>query len=181
MSSNVLNAIKNLRKNLHNVGALNNWTKKSLNQGVVANENMDNFTLVKIEFDPTTGERIAKHIANDQEKGMLVASVEDYIQEYETISSFFNEKGEKVRVIAMEVGTRFECSNFDYESQNLVTNPIKNGQKVHYDKTSKKFKISNATANGMAGYNTAANKLVIVDKDCTSIDGQPIIRFEVVQ
>ena len=181
MASNVLDAMKNLRQNLHNVGSLNQWKKKSLNQGVIADEDMDNFTLVKIEFDPATGERIAKHIANNQEKGVLVASVEDYMQQYETISSFFNEKGERIRIVATEVGMRFECSNVDYEDQNLVDNPIKNGQVAHYDQASKKFIISNVTPGGTVNYQAAANKLVVVDKDCASIDGQSIIRFEVTQ
>ena len=34
---------------------------------------------------------------------------------------------------------------------------------------------------GGAGYPLAANKLVLVDKDCASIDGQTVYRFEVTQ
>lgn len=181
MASNMLDAMKNLRQNLHNVGSLNQWRKRSLNQGAIADEDMDNFTLVKIEFDPVTGERIAKPIANDQEKGVLVASVEDYIQKYETISSFFNEKGERIRIIATEVGMRFECSNVDFEDQDLGANPIKNSQVAHYNSASKKFVISNVTQGGTVDYQNANNKLVVVDANCVSIDGQTVYRFEVTQ
>ena len=179
MSSNILNAMKNLRQNLHNVGNLNNWNKTVLNQGVVADEDMDNFTLAKIEFD--NGERVAKLITDNGEKGVLVATPEDYMQGYETISSFFNEKGERVRVVAMEVGTRFECSNFELENIDIVTNPIKNGNLVYYKNDTKKFHISNVTPGGVADYRNAANKLVVVDASPVSIDGQPVIRFEVTQ
>ena len=181
MASNILDAMKNLRNNLHNVGSLNQWRKKSLNQGVIADEDMDNFTLVKIEFDPATGERIAKHIANNQEKGVLVASVEDYIQKYETISSFFNEKGEKIRIVATEVGMRFECSNVGFENPDLSLNPIKNGHVAHYDQATKNFIISNVTQLGTPDYQAANNKFVVVDANCSPIDGRTVYRFEVTQ
>lgn len=180
MSSNILEAIKDLRKNLHNVGSLNNWNKTSLNQGVVADEVMDNFTLVKIEFDQN-GERIAKPITDNGEKGVLVASVEDYMQGYETISSFFNDKGERIRVVATEIGMRFECSNFELENENTAVNPIKNGMVAHYKQDTKKFHISNVTLGGVPEYAGAANKVVVVDANPVSIDGQQIIRFEVTQ
>ena len=180
MSSNIIQAIKDYRKNLHNVGNLNRWNKKVVNQGAIAEADMDNFTLVTLDFN-ANGERVCEKIPNIITKGYLVATPEDYMKEYETISSFFNEAGERVRVIKMTVGMRFECSNFDFEDGDLQAHPLKNGQKVYYDSISEKFIISNATPNGAAGYLIAANKLVVVDKDCVSIDGQPVIRFEVTQ
>ena len=178
MSSNVLQAIKNLRKNLHNVGSLNNWSKKVLNQGAVAKTDMDNFTLVKLGFN-AKGEREAEQLAASSEKGYLVATPEDYMKEYETISSFFNAKDEMVRIVKLEEGVRFECSNYELEDADTNTNPLKNGALVHYDHTSKKFKISNKTSNGMSGYSAAGNQFIVVDANCVSIDGQSIVRFEV--
>lgn len=177
MSSNVLQAIKNLRSNLHNVGSLNNWSKKVLNQGAVAKADMDNFTLVKLGFN-TKGEREAEQLAASSEKGYLVATPEDYMKEYETISSFFNAKDEMVRIVKLEEGVRFECSNYVAADGDLANKPIKNGQKAHYDHTTKKFKISNGTADD-AGYSSAGNQFVVVDANCVSIDGQSVVRFEV--
>ena len=177
MSSNVLQAIKNLRSNLHNVGSLNNWNKKVLNQGAVAKADMDNFTLVKLGFN-AKGEREAEQLTLSTEKGYLVATPEDYMKEYETISSFFNAKDEMVRIVKLEEGVRFECSNYVAADGDLATKPIKNGQKAHYDHTTKKFKISNGVTDD-AGYSSAGNQFVVVDANCVSIDGQSIVRFEV--
>ena len=52
------------------------------------------------------------------------------------------------RVVKLEEGMRFECSNYELEDANTTTNPLKNGALVHYDHDSKKFKISNKTAVG---------------------------------
>ena len=38
----------------------------------------------------------------------------------------------------------------------------------------------NGNTNMHTGYRDAANKVVLVDKDCTSIDGQTVYRFEVI-
>lgn len=178
MSSNVLVALTKLRQNLHNVGSLNNWGKKVLNQGAVAKTDMDNYTLVTLGFNAKE-EREATLLANNTTKGYLVATPEDYMQQYETISSFFNGQGERVRVVTLEVGARFECSNFELEDQDLAKYPIKNGALVHYKHDTKKFHISNKTGSGISEYAQAANQLIVVDKDCVSIDGQKVIRFEV--
>lgn len=191
MSSNVLEALKNLRSNLHNVGSLNNWGKTVLNQGAIAKEKMDNFTLVTLEFNTTSGEREAALLTDNRKKGYLVASPEEYMREYESISSFFNGKGERVRIVTLESGVRFECSNVDFHQKTgdaiASTHPLKNGQHAHYDHASKKFIISNHTSADPSGgtnmhneYQNAANKVVLVDKDCTSIDGQTVYRFEVI-
>ena len=143
---------------------------------------MDNFTLVTLGFDEATGERKATALTDSATKGYLVATPEDYMKEYETISSFFNGQGERVRVVTMEPGMRFECSNFKYDQNNLADHPLKNGQVAHYDHTDHKFLISNNAGGGNnGGYAGAGNKLVVVDCNCVSLDGQPLIRFEVVQ
>lgn len=178
MSSNVLQAIKNLRKNLHNVGSLNNWSKKVLNQGAkVDTAAIDNFELVELDFN-AAGERICKSLPNSTTKGYLVATPEDYMSEYESISSFFNDVDEMARIVKLEEGMRFECSNFVGANTDLVAKPIKNGQKAHYDHNTKKFKISNNGSED-AGYGAAANQFVVVDANCVSIDGQSVVRFEV--
>lgn len=185
MSSNVLEAMKNLRKNLHNVGSLNNWHKDVLNQGAkVAGGNIDNFELVELQFNQQTGERECISLSASNVAGHLIASPEDYMQQYETISSFFNGVGEMARIVYLESGMRFECSNVDFDQKNgnLPHNdhPLKNGQVAHYDHASKKFVISNNNGGGQApGYGAATNKFYLVDKDCTSIDGQTVYRFEV--
>lgn len=180
MSSNLLEALKNLRKNLHNVGSLNNWGHDVINQGAkVIDANIDNFCLVTLGFS-TEGERTAKALDNMATKTpYMVATPEDYMEGYETISSFFNAVGERARIVKLETGRRFECSNVDFEDKDLATNPLKNGQVVHYNATSKKFIISNKTSSGMGDYGTAGNKFVLVDKDCVAVDGIQVYRFEV--
>ena len=186
MSSNVLEAMKNLRQNLHNVGSLNNWHKDVLNQGAkVAVANIDNFELVELRFN-AAGERECISLAATANKGHLIATPEDYMKEYETISSFFNGVGEMARIVYLESGVRFECSNVSFhQNQNNAPHPdhpLKNGQVAHYDHTTKKFIISNhngGPGNEHGGYAGAGNKFYLVDKDCVSIDGQTVYRFEV--
>lgn len=182
MASIILDAMKSYRQNLHNVGSLNNWSKDVLNQGaIVKGGNIDNYCLVKLDFDAVTGERTCEALAGDAEAGALIASVEDYMKEYETIASFFNAEGERARVVYLESGMRFECSNFTTDEGNLGDHPIKNGQRVHYDAASRSFLISNNRdgVTNNAGYNGAANKFVVVDAKPVSIDGKQVIRFEV--
>ena len=142
MSSNMLQALSNLRKNLHNVGSLHNWNKKSLNQGaVVTGGSIDNFELVQLGFDQVKGERICTALADNATKGHLVATPEDYLEQYETISSFFNEEGERVRVVRLEEGVRFECSNFMLENEDTTQLPVKNGMVVNYEHKNHKFNV----------------------------------------
>lgn len=180
MSSNIIQALKDYRKNPHNVGSLNNWGKEVLNQGaIVEGAAIDNYCLAELGFN-AAGERTCKALDASDKKGVLVASVEDYVKEYETISAFYNGVGERARIVYLESGMRFECSNFSLD-QDESTNPVKNGQKVHYDHDTKKYVISNhAGGNDAGGYGAASNKFVIVDATPVSIDGQRIIRFEVV-
>ena len=194
MSSNILEQIKNLRNNLHNVGNLNEWNKFVLNQGArvkiagatpALTDAIDNFTLVKLGFG-ADGMRECEALAASTEEGYLVATPEDYMQGYETISSFFNGGGEMARIVHLEPGMRFECSNVSFNENNLTNHPLKNGQHVHYDAATKKYIISNHTnanpggnLNMAPGYQDAANKFLLVDKDCVSLDGQTVYRFEV--
>jgi hypothetical protein len=181
MASELLKALKDINNPLNKrpVGSLNNWNKKYLNQGAYAFQEMENWTLVKLDFE--NEKRIAIPLDADDEKGWLVATPEDYVGEWETISSFYNAKDEMVRVIKLDKGVRFETSNFDLEDINIEANPIKSGQKVHYDAAGGMFKISNLTPDGVPEYANAANQFVVVEANPQLLDGQPLVRFEVVK
>jgi hypothetical protein len=199
MSSKLLEALKDLRNNPHNVGSLNNWNKNIVNQGArvkvadplqgpQARDRIDNWTMVELEFNGTTGERECKALAADGTEGYLVATPEDYMEQYETISSFFNAGGEMARIVRLESGVRFECSNVDFHmktgNEPHADHKLKNGQMVHYRAADRKFVISNnSAANGVAnmadGYDAARNKFYLVDKDCSPLDGRTVYRFEV--
>lgn len=179
MSSRILEALKATNVK-HNVGSLNNWGKEVLNQGakvVLTNPEtyLDNFVLGELGFDATTGERTVKSLSDATKKGVIIASVEDYLEEYETISDFFNGANEYARIVYQESGKRFDASNYTLDDPTKV---VKNGQVAHYDITTKKFIISNGATNN-AGYATAGNKYIVVNCDLNTFDGQAIIRFEI--
>lgn len=175
MASILLQTIKNIGKVKHNVGSLNEWNKKVLNQGaIISGGDLDNFTLVELEFD-ADGNRIAKALSASTKLGYLLASVEEYLDQYgETMSCFYNAVGERGRIVILDVTNRFEASNFEKAD---AVKEVKNGQKVHYDAAKKKFIISNGVADH-ADYAAAANTYVVVGSG-NSIDGQALIRFEV--
>lgn len=178
MSSILLKAMKDLGKVKHNVGTLNNWTKEVINQGAIVggSVSIDNFQLVELSFN-ANGERICTPLSATTVKGYLIASVEEYLEEMgETISGFYNEVGDRARIFVMNPTRRVEVSNF---AKADVAKEIKNGQKVHYDATTKKYIISNGTTDH-ADYATAKNQFIVVDNDCTSLDGQDLIRLEVI-
>lgn len=177
MSSVLLDTIKNLGNTKHNVGTLNNWLKDVVNQGaIVSGGTIDNFQLVELGFD-AKGNRICTALSASTVKGYLVQSAEEYLEELgETISGFYNAVGDRARIFVQIPTKRFECSNFTKDDS---AKEIKNGQKAHYDATTKKFLISNGTADN-TNYATAKNQYVVVDNNCTSLDGQPLVRFEIV-
>lgn len=177
MSSTILNAIHMVENDKHAVGTLNNWSKDLVNLGAVVDEDtMDNWEVVELGFD-ANGERICKSLTDESKKGYLIASVEDYMGEYETMSNFYNVRGERARIVAQPVNNRFETSKFKLAD---LTKQVKNGQHVHYNITDKVFLISNGAADD-AGYAGAGNKYVVVDAVGNSLCGQQTIRFEIVQ
>lgn len=178
MSSTILNAIQKINADKHAVGSLNNWRKDVVNLGaVVKDEAIDNWAIVELSFDDVTGERMCAKLSDVTHKGYLIASVEDYMMEYETIKNFFNAKGERARVIKLTAGDRFETSLYKLDNEGK---PVKNGQKAHWDVTEGKYIISNDSSDH-ANYATAGNKLVVVDAVGDTLDGQHVIRFEVVE
>lgn len=167
---NLVNAEK------HNVGSLNQWEKELLNQGAkVEGAAIDNYCLGELGFN-VKGERTVKHLTDKTKKGVLVASVEDFLSEYETISQFYNDVNEWARVVYQTPNHHIECSN--YKAAN-AGKEIKVGQKAHYDTTEKKYVVSNDTSDH-ADYATAGNKYLVVAIPDHTLGGQSLIRFEIV-
>jgi len=174
MASVIVQTLKNLTK--HNVGSLNQWEKDLLNQGAkVAVAPIDNYCLGTLGFNDK-GERVVTALADQTKKGVLVASVEDYMEEFETMSQFYNEVGEYARIVYQTPNHHFEASNFELAD---TSKSAKNGQVAHYDITKKKYIISNGTANH-TDYATAGNKYVVVNVPDYTLAGLPVIRFEIV-
>lgn len=173
MASVIVQTLKNLTK--HNVGSLNQWSKDLLNQGAkVSGGAIDNYCLGTLGFN-ANGERIVSPLADQTKKGVLVASVEDYMEEFESMAQFYNEVGEHARIVYQTVGHRFEASNFELADS---AKPAKNGQVAHYDITKKKYIISNGASNH-TDYATAGNKYVVVNVPDYTLAGLPVIRFEI--
>lgn len=173
MASVLIQTLKNLTK--HNVGSLNQWEKDLLNQGAkVAGSAIDNYCLGQLEFNEA-GERIVKPLADQTKKGVLVASVEDYMGEYESMAQFYNEVDEMARIVYQTANHHFEASNFELANGGK---PVKNGQVAHYDIAKKKYIISNDTSNH-ADYATAGNKYVVVNVPDYTLAGLSVVRFEI--
>lgn len=181
MSSTLFKAMNIIATDVHAVGSLNEWNKNVLNLGAIVDETVptiDNWNLVKLDFN-ATGDRVCKKLNDHQDTApaYLLAAVEEYMGEYESIKNFYNVAGERVRVVKLEQGMRFECSNFSANNPDTNTNPYKNAQTAHFDVASGKFIINNQGVHG--NYNNATNKFVVVDVEGNDLDGQKTIRFEV--
>lgn len=183
MGSTILNAINMTATDVHAVGSLNNWKKNAVNLGVKVDESLDrldNWSLVKLGFNQE-GERVCLDLINsaDPAQAYLVAAVEDYMDEYESIKNFYNVAGERIRVIKLEPGMRFECSNFEPNNPDITTHAYKNGQTAHFKVDTGVFIINNDVEHGE--YAAATNKFMIVDAEGNYLDGQKTIRFEVIK
>lgn len=181
MSSTILKAIKMINEDKHAVGNLNNWNKALVNEGAVAKEDVDNFSIVELSFDDK-GERMFSYVKDAATKGYLVASVEDYMEEYgEDLGNFYNGAGERGRIVVLEpMVTRFDVSNYEADDKAGSAKAIANGMKVHWDATGKKFIVSNGSAEN-AGYAKAGNQFVVVNADSVVLDGMQTIRLECVK
>jgi len=84
----------------------------------------------------------------------------------------------RARVVILDFGIRFETSAF---SKNTDVTTISNGMVAHFDVTTKKFIISTA-ASPHSDYANAGNKYVVVatDSETIAIDGQKLVRLEVI-
>lgn len=175
MASNMLELIKNGGIK-HAVGTLNNWGHDVINLGAkVVGTAIDNYTMVTLGFEEGTGERTCTQATDATKKGYLICSPEDYLEEFEGVSAFYNGVGERARIVRFVEGKRFDCSCFVKDNG---SKPIKEGQVAHFDTTEKKWRISNGDSNH-SGYATAEIKLVVVKADANTRDGLQLVRFEI--
>lgn len=182
MSSTMLKAINSISSEKHSVGNLNNWNKAVVNGGARVKEDaIENFSIVELSY-ATDGVRECGYLSADANKGYLVASVEEYMEEFgEGLSNFYNARGEMARIVVLEpMITRFDTSNFDLDDKGASAKKVANNMKVHWDTKTKKFLVSNGAADN-AGYATAGNQFIVVEADSVSIDGQQTIRLECVK
>lgn len=178
MSSTILETLKTLGKNKHEVGTLANWTSEVINLGAIVTEaDIDNYTLVELSFNEK-GERVCKQLSAHSNKAYLIASPEEYMPEFgEGIANFYNAVNERARIVKLVEGKRFDTSAF---SKDNTSKEIKNGQKAHFDIATKKFIISNDTTDN-EGYTNAGAKFVVVEATGRSLDGKELVRFEIVE
>lgn len=182
MSSTILKAINTIQSDKHAVGNLNNWNNDVVNEGaMVADATIENFSVVELGFDAITGERNCKYLTDQTQKGYLIAAVEDYMEEWgEDVGNFYNEKGERARIVILNPRlTRIDVSNFKLDDTAVGALAIANNQKVFWDVTKKAYVVCNG-ASVNASYATAGNKFVVVSADSGTLDGQKLIRLEVV-
>jgi hypothetical protein len=177
MASRVLKALQEVGN--HAVGNLNSLKIKTVANGaVVTGADIDNFTLGELGFD-ANGERTVKQLSAIDKKAYLVAAPETrYLGE--AMADFYNEVGERVRVVILEPGyTRFESSAF---SLNTGVTEVAKGQVAHFDPATKKFIISAAGAAHVDYAGSSAKFLVVnSEEDIEYTFGQPMVRFEVIE
>lgn len=160
----------------HEIGNLNSMKYNTLNHGaVVIGAPIDNFTLVELGFD-AAGERTCKQLSDVTKKSYLIASPENRMMNEELVD-FYNEVGERARIVFLEEGRRFDTSAFE---KNTGVTTIKNGQVAHWDVTKKKFLIQE-TASPVAAYATANKKFLVVlnEDDLEYTAGKTLVRLEV--
>ena len=155
---------------VHAVGSYNSDVMDTFGNGVKAGEDIDNFTLVEIVYDPATGEETCVQLTNVANEGLLACTPETRHFEFERMDSFYNGKDEYVRCAYLAPNKRFQTSAFvkDDDSKDIIK-----GQKAHFDPASKKFIISNGDAEH-TDFANAFNKFVVqeveVDTEFTGID-----------
>lgn len=175
MASEVLKALTD-KKSKHVVGSLNNANIRMVNQGAVAEADIDNYMVVESGFSEE-GVRTFKLLSDITKKGFLVASPENVMSDLgENISGFYNGKGERGRLVIQDFGLRFECSNVVASDG---SSPIKVGQAAYFDPEKKVFVVD--VKNSDSKLATAGNKYIVVDAEGNALGGQQTIRLEVAQ
>lgn len=163
-------------KGTHEIGNLNSIKIRTLNYGaLVSSTPIDNFTLVELGYN-SDGERICNQLADVKNKSYLIASPEDRMLGEELVD-FFNDIGERARIVFLDEGVRFDTSAF---VKNTGVAEIKNGQVAHFDPATKKFLIQDAMS-PTADYSNANKKFEVVlsEKDLDYTCGKPLVRLEV--
>jgi hypothetical protein len=160
----------------HAVGQINSWKIRDIANGAqVAATPIDNFTIVELGFN-TEGERICTQLSDVKKPQFLIAGVERrYLNE--SLNEYFNDVGEKARIVILEPGLRYQTSAYNV---NTGLTEIKKGNVAHFDPATKKYIVSDATS-PHASYANASTKFVVVaDEDDTASDlGIENIRLEV--
>lgn len=162
----------------HAVGNINSWKIRVVPNGaLVATAAIDNFTIGELGFN-SDGERTVVQLSDNTKTGVLVAAPERRYIDGELMAGFYNDVGDRARVVILDFGIRFETSAF---SKNTDVTTISNGMAAHFDVTTKKFIISTA-ASPHSDYANAGNKYVVVatDSETIAIDGQKLVRLEVI-
>lgn len=173
MSSEMLKILKN-KGNKHSVGSINTIKFRMVNQGAICAEDLDNYMIVDTGFNDE-GERTCSLVADETKRGYLLASPENVMADLgENLASFFNEKGERGRLVILDFGLRFECSNV---VANDKSTPIKVGQLAYFDPSKKAFVV--ITKGEEAKLSTAAHKFMVVDAQANTLAGLQTIRLEV--
>ncbi|MBM7835742.1 hypothetical protein [Clostridium sardiniense] len=175
MASEILKVLTG-QGNKHTVGSLNNMRIRMINQGAIAEADLDNYMIVETGFNEE-GERTFKLLTDITKKGYLLASPENVMADLgETMISFYNGVGERGRLVIQDFGQRFECSNV-VPSDNSA--PIKAGQSVYFDPSKKAFvAVTKGEDEKLA---TAGNKYVVVDAKANTLAGQQTIRLEILE
>lgn len=174
MASQGIKALENV--GLHHVGNINSWKIEVLQYGALVDDaTIDNFTSVEIGFN-ADGERICKQLTDVTKAGFLIASVERRLPD-EQLSYFYNEQGERARLVYYKQGLHFESSAF---SKNTGVTEIKKGFVAHFDPTTKTYIISDP-ASAHLDYATAHDKFTVIatEDDIEYTAGKPVVRFEV--
>lgn len=160
----------------HEIGNLSSIKIRTLNQGaLVVDAPIDNFTVVELGFD-AEGDRTCKQLTDVTKKSYLIAAPENRMMNEELVD-FYNDIGERARIVFFEEGLRFDTSAFE---KNTGVTTIKNGQVAHWDVAKKKFLIQEA-ASPVAAYATANKKFLVVlsEDDLEYTAGKTLVRLEV--
>lgn len=160
----------------HAVGNLVSMDKYIMDvaNGAIATVDADNFSLVKLGFDATTGERTFAPVTAVTDRAFLLAAVETrYLDE--KISEFYVGAGERARIVHLKEGLQIGVSAF---ALNAGVTKVTPGQKAHWDIATKKFLLHDGTH---ANYATSNVKFeVITDMpDIAYTLGVPMVILEV--
>lgn len=144
----------------HKIGNLNSMWAKHIVNGVLATEDIENFTLVELYFED--GVRKAKQLTDVTKPGYLVTTVEeDQLYDGETYADFYNAEGEQIRVTYLEAPLRFETDNFEL---NTGVSAVEVGMVAHFDPTNKTYIVSDV-GSPHVDYENAYDKFYVVDED----------------
>lgn len=158
----------------HAVGSINSIKFRMVNQGAICTADIDNYMLVDTTFNEE-GERTCSVITDSTKKGYLIASPENVMEEFgENNASFFNGQGERGRLVILDFGFRFECSNVVANDKSAS---IKNGNMAYFDPAQQKFVI--VTKGDDANLTPAGHKFMVVDASANTLSGLQTVRLEV--